>query len=313
MKGRQLLDAMAYIDDVLIEEAAPFLEDELTNTEDFTGKRRKWKGITACAAVFAVAAVSLWVWKSGIVTQQRTVLENGQNAGAYVESSYEGADTGAQNIPEETFAAEFKENGINDAAALKENDNGRVMVTDGIAADDEAVMEEEAVQGAAKEAAQDLKGENVRVIEEFSLPAVYCYAVPKKGSCVIFAGLEAAIDYYDNGNKTVEPAKPERVDCYENENNTAGSEKMESYLYHVAIDVFGEADSDGSSGSMDELRYSEEGKEKLYQEYERMLSLGLNVSLSEEYELTGTLSREEIEGFEPIPDYGYTFRLINES
>lgn len=296
MKGRQLLDAMAYIDDALIEEAAPLLEKEHTDAADLVGIRRKWKRITECAAVFAVAVVALWVWKSGIAPHERTVLEKEQDAGAYDLGVSVNGYAFAENAPNEApIAAQKEDAGVEDAAFSENLVIGGAMVSGGIAADTESVREQNTEDG-IDDFAQESKGDVfVKIIDEFQLPAEVCYASPKKGGCVICDGLKAAIDYYDNGNNTVELEKPE------------------SYLYHVAIDVFGETGYDGAVGAMDELRFSEEGKEMLYQEYERMLLAGFNVSLSEDHQLTGILSREEIEDFEPYPDYGYVFRLINES
>lgn len=145
----------------------------------------------------------------------------------------------------------------------------------------------------------------VRLIEEFppkqkqdeeqdgSFYTEPCYKVPKKGSYFLLNGLKAAIDYWDNANNTIETAQPEQ------------------YLYHVTIDVFGDIEQNGET-VYEELRLSDAGKELLYQEYERLFMEGFPVSLSEDFQLTGTLSREEIEQFEPFADYGYTFRLVNE-
>lgn len=301
MKGRQLLDAMAYIEDALIEEAAPSTKENITNTSTADiARRRIFRGAAACAAILFTAVVSLWVWRGGIVTQEKSVLDNGQNAGGAA-AECAPADLALQNAPAAVGQnVGAKEDAKDDSAALKKTDTGGARNQDGMIADTEDIGVQD-MEGAVEESAQQEKGgENVRLIEAFDLPAVYCYAAPTKGSLLIFAELKAAIDYYDDANNTVDLAEPE------------------SYLYHVAIDVFGETACDGETcdgiaGAMEELRYSEEGKEKLYQEYERMLSAGLDVSLSEDYQLTGTLSREEIEGFEPCSDYGYAFRFVNGS
>ena len=297
MKGRQLLDAMAYIDDALIEEAAPLLENEQTDTGDFTARKRyHWKGIMACAAVFAVAVVSLWVWKSGIVSQERMVLDKGQNAGAYDTGGVSGGDTMSGNAPVDTVTAESAEvqDTIEDAYALSWDDVTDAAVSDGIVAEAENNK-----HNVTDDFAEESKGCIVRVIEEYGLPAEYCYKAPEKGSCLICAELKAAINYYDYEGHPVEYTE------------------SESYLYHVKIQVFGETDEYAGNSSeqenWQELRFSEEGKEKLCQEYTRMLSAGLDVSLSEDYELTGMLDHEEIENFVPYPAYGYAFQLINEN
>lgn len=289
MKGRQLLDAMAYIDDELIENAVPLAENAFAETAHPTGQTLKWRSITACAAVFFVVAVSLWAWKSGTNTvYERTIPQEGANAG--------GVDTGAalvQNPTENAPMNAEREAGVDHAAAAAEiDDKNDAAVLDDTVDEFAAAVEEN------KEFAADSTGQKndviVRVIEEFPLQSIACYEAPSKGSFMIWLGLEKAIDCYDNDNNTIELAYPE------------------NYLYHVAIDVFGDVTKNGET-VYEELRFSEEGKEKLYQEYERMLETGLEVSLSEDYELTGLLNREEIEGFAPCADYGYAFRLVTES
>ncbi|MDE7268724.1 MAG: hypothetical protein K2N89_14795 [Lachnospiraceae bacterium] len=288
MKGRQLLDAMAYIDDELIENAAPFVESAFADTARPPGQTLKWRSITACAAVFFVVAVSLWVWKSGANTvYKESVPQEGANAG--------GVDTGAalaQNPTENVPMDAGREVGVDHAAAAVEiDDKNDAAVLDDTVDEFAAAVEED------KDFAADSAGQKndviVRVIEEFPLQSEVCYKAPSKESFMIWLGLEKAIDYYDNANNTIELEYPE------------------NYLYLVAIDVFGDVTQNGET-VYEELRFSEEGKEKLYQEYERMLEAGLDVSLSEEYELTGLLNREEIEGFAPCADYGYAFRLVTE-
>ena len=288
MKGRQLLDAMAYIDDELIENAAPFAENTFADTARPPERTLKWRSITACAAVFFAVAVSLWAWKSGANTVYKEAIpQEGANAG--------GVDTGAalvQNSTENVPMDAEREAGVDPAAAAAEiDDKNDVAVLDNTVDEFAAAVEED------KDFAANSAGQKsdviVRVIEEFPLQSEVCYKAPSKGSFMIWLGLEKAIDYYDNANNTIELEYPE------------------NYLYLVAIDVFGDVTQNGET-VYEELRFSEEGKEKLYEEYERMLEAGLDVSFSEDYELTGLLNREEIEGFAPCADYGYAFRLVTE-
>lgn len=283
MNGRKLLDAMAYIDDDLIEDAAHFAE---------SGKKRiQMKQLAACAAVLFVTAVSLWVWKSGSKVYEEVAPEAGiiQNA-AYADSgtAYNENKEAPGAQPAEAAAGAAKENN----AAIREKleleaANKADILTDGIA-DKEAALTE----GAAE--LQDKKLPMiVRIIEEFPQTGIACYAAPDKGEVFQSVGLAAAIDCWDNGNNTMDIAELER------------------YLYRVKIDVFGDIKTDNDI-SYEVIDFSDEGKEKLAKEYERLLAEGLDVSLSEEFELTGLLSRDEIEGFEPNPDYGYMFRLVNE-
>ncbi len=304
-QARKLLDAMNYLDDALIEEAAPCEDSALTDIvpSGFWKKQRSFRKITACAAILFIAAVSLWVWKSGIATPKRHVLDNGQSAG--------GADLCAPAECAQEFVLEtdavMEENGNAFSQNVQPPGDTAVtgMFTEG------TVMEADTADAAiAEDLSGNLKEESkgnaiVRLIEEFSPKqkqdeeqdgSFYtepCYKVPKKGSYFLLNGLKAAIDYWDNANNTIETAQPEQ------------------YLYHVTIDVFGDIEQNGET-VYEELRLSDAGKELLYQEYERLFMEGFPVSLSEDFQLTGTLSREEIEQFEPFADYGYTFRLVNE-
>lgn len=304
-QARKLLDAMTYLDDALIEEAAPCEESALTDIAPsvFWNKQRNFRKITACAAIFVTAVVALWVWKSGIVTSERHVLDNGQNAGSA--DLCTPAECAQEFVPQANAVVEengnvSKQNAPNPADTA---DSG--ILTEG------AVVEADTADAAvAENLAGNLKEESkgnaiVRLIEEFppkqeqdeeqdgSFYTEPCYKVPEKGSYFLLNGLKAAIDYWDNANNTIELAEPEQ------------------YLYHVAIDVFGDIEQNGET-MYEELQISDTGRELLYQEYERLFATGLAVSLSEDFQLTGTLSREELEQFEPFADYGYTFRLVNE-
>jgi len=306
IQARKLLDAMNYLDDALIEEAAPCEENALTDTVPFGfwNKQRNFRKITACAAIFVTAVVALWVWKSGIVTSKRHVLDNGQNAGSA--DLCTPAECAQEFVPQADAVVE--ENGNvskQNAPNLADTADSGILTTEG------AVVEADTADAAiAEDLAGNLKEESkgnaiVRLIEEFppkqeqdeeqdgSFYTELCYKVPKKGSYFLLNGLKAAIDYWDNANNTIEPAQPQQ------------------YLYHVAIDVFGDIEQNGET-VYEELRLSDAGKELLYQEYERLFMEGFPVSLSEDFQLTGTLSREEIEQFEPFADYGYTFRLVSE-
>lgn len=304
-QARKLLDAMNYIDDALIEEAAPCEENALTDTVPFGfwNKQRNFRKITACAAIFVTAVVALWVWKSGIVTSKRHVLDNGQNAGSA--DLCTPAECAQEFVPQADAVVE--ENGN----VSKQNAPNLADTADSGILTEGAVVEADTADAAiAEDLAGNLKEESkgnaiVRLIEEFppkqeqdeeqdgSFYTEPCYKVPKKGSYFLLNGLKAAIDYWDNANNTIETAQPEQ------------------YLYHVTIDVFGDIEQNGET-VYEELRLSDAGKELLYQEYERLFMEGFPVSFSEDFQLTGTLSREEIEQFEPFADYGYTFRLVSE-
>ena len=296
MRGRRLLDAMAYIDDDLIEDAAFLAENDSLKPVPFFEKRIRRRQLAACAAVLFVTAVSLWVWQSGSKVYEEIASGAGNSDnGAYARNAEAlvaapgAAPAEAEAAPAEAAPGTVQEN---NAVSGKKHEleaaNRDDVLTDGVEDKKYAVTEGEADT-------QQQKGPlRVRIIEEFPQTAIACYATPKKGEFFQSIGLMAAIDCWDNGNNTMDIAEPE------------------SYLYRVEIDVFGDVNKDNDV-SYEVLDFSDEGKEKLNKEYERLLDLGLEVKLSEEFELTGLLSRDEIEGFEPSPEYGYMFRLVNES
>ena len=291
MKGRRLLDAMAHIDDDLIEDAAYFAENGSGNAVRFFEKRARLRQLAACAAALFVAVASLWVWKGGSKVYEESVPDavSSEN-GAYADGGL--SDEAA---PEAAPAEDAAEGVADDASQEKNADGGGVC-------DLEASKQDAAAEGIADkenalaEGAADMQQQKgplrVRIIEEFPQTGIACYAAPDKGEVFQGIGLMAAIDCWDDGNNTMDIADPE------------------SYLYRVKIDIFGDVGEDDVS--YEQLGISGVEKEKLNKEYERMAAIGLNVSLSEEFELTGLLSRDEIEGFEPNPDYGYMFRLVNE-
>lgn len=288
MKGRQLLDAMEYIDDELIEEAAPLLE--ISSEGQKRKKRMLRANIIVAAAAALTVTVSLGIWKGDIFVQQ-TEENDEQNydvAKALVTADNSAADD--DDFEEDAAAAEVIE--IETGNAEMEADT---EVTDKLSGTEYSRLSE------------DKNNEAVNIIEEFppgdsandaqkqavSGQSAGCYEAPKKGGYFLDSALVSAIDYYDNNISTMD------LTIYKN------------CVYHVTIDVFGERTEEGCT-VYEELRFSEEGREKLCVEYNRLLAIGMSVSLSEDYELTGLLSSEEIKGFEPCTDYGYAFRLINE-
>ena len=72
------------------------------------------------------------------------------------------------------------------------------------------------------------------------------------------------------------------------------------------VDLYGE--SEGAFIHRD----SDNGSEVIEQEYRRLAALGYAVRLSEDFQLTGTFTKVEIETFQASPEYGYTFRFASE-
>lgn len=282
MKGRRLLDAMTYIDDALIEEAAPSFGSAAK------APKRKRIIFAFAAAAFA-AAVSLWIWKDNMVVVQQTeenAVQDYDMAKALMtaDSSAVGEnDFEADAVTTETIETDAEN------AKMAADMGADIQMTDKLSETEySSLKDREAVN--IIEAFPQLDDTQEQAV---SGQSAVCYKAPEKGEYFLYSALAAAIDYYDNNVNTMDLAIYK--DC----------------VYHVTIDVFGERTEEGGT-VYEELRLSEEGKKTLCDEYNRMLSIGLTVSLSEDYELTGLLSSEEIKGFEPCEDYGYAFRLINE-
>lgn len=286
MKGRHLLDAMEYIDDELIEEAAPLLE---VSSEGQKRKKRVLHAnlIGAAAAALAVA-VSLWVWKGDTLVKQ-TEENAAQNHD--VEKALMTADARAVDEDIEADAA---------ATEMIETEVGNTEMEADIETDTEMTDKLSGTEYSKLSEAKD--DEAINIIEELTSrvsndsqdqAVSECYEAPQKGGYSLDSALVTAIDYYENNANTMD------LTIYKN------------CVYHVTIDIFGERTEEGGT-VYEELQFSEDGREKLCAEYNRLLAIGMSVSLSEDYELTGLLSSEEIKSFKPCSDYGYRFRLINE-
>lgn len=137
--------------------------------------------------------------------------------------------------------------------------------------------------------------------------SVYDYPVPEKGKVLCYHYLNETMKYYtalENTSETTDSSV-----------NTSKTVDQSIYAYDIVIDVYGDIEREDSQ----DIRYQQlnleetkEGNEMLNQEYMRLLELGYAVQLAEDFQLTGTLTKVEIDTFQALPEYGYVFRFAEE-
>ncbi len=350
MRGRDLLDAMEYIDDALVDEAAlpdEMLVDEATQPVETLqnetpvdealpdggstrrGSSRRLRFFYTAAGLLAAAGLSALA----IHTYR---LSGHTAAGAQEQPTSESSEIAAGNVPgQEPAAAADGNAGADMASDAAADESAEADTASGVAADEStdagiaegaaadesaeadtasgAAADESSEAGIAEDAAADENTkQQAKAAQEYTVIHGYPqdetgtayvnvdYALPEKGTFFCTILLENAIGFYDG--------------TY----NTASRESGLPYAYAVRINVFGDAVGDGGDASGENymlLSLSEDGRGKLRAEYQRLLELGYHVSLTENDDsviLTGTLTKEEIDSFRPLPDYGYIFQFENE-
>ena len=242
-------------------------------------------------------------------------------AGAQGQPSSESSEIAAGNVPGQEPAAAADESAEADTASGAAADESTEADTaTGAAADESAeadtasgATDESTDAGIAEDAAADGNAkQQAKAAQEYTVIHGYPqdktgtayvnvdYTLPEKGTFFCTILLENAIGFYDG--------------TY----NTASRESGLPYAYAVRINVFGDAVGDDGGASGENymlLSLSEDGRGKLRAEYQRLLELGYHVSLTKNDDsviLTGTLTKEEIDSFRPLPEYGYIFQFENE-
>ena len=336
MRGRDLLDAMEYINDALIDEAAlpdEMLVDEATQPGETLqnetpvdealpdggsmrrGSSRRLRFFYTAAGLLAAAGLSA-------LAVHTYRLSGHTAAGAQGQPTSESSEIAARNVPGQEPAAAVDGNaGTDTASGAAADESAGADTATGAAADESAesdtatgaAADESTEAGIAEGAAADGNAkQQAKAAQEYTVIHGYPqdgtgtayvnvdYALPEKGTFFCTILLENAIGFYDG--------------TY----NTASRESGLPYAYAVRINVFGDAVGDGGDASGENymlLSLSKDGRGKLRAEYQRLLELGYHVSLTENDDsviLTGTLTKEEIDSFRPLPEYGYIFQFENE-
>lgn len=124
--------------------------------------------------------------------------------------------------------------------------------------------------------------------------AVYDYPMPEKGALLCYHYLQETINYYTKQGKA------------------ADAVDGTIYAFQVVIDLYGDIET-AEGTRYEDLYYTEKGHALIEQEYRRLIDLGYAVRLSEDFQLTGTFTKTEIDTFQAAPEYGYVFRFEGES
>lgn len=306
MRGKDLLECMEHIDDTLIEEALNPVIVPRWNTNIAV----RWGMAAACVIVIGISAASLWSDRN--IKEHSGGMDNDIAFQIAADSAAENTDNGAAalNGTSRTVGA-LAGSSQADGMPKPDMDTGRAYADDIAAAEESALLFQEnngipdlAEENQESNGISDLAGEKAAsqesakagytVISGYSGndSGTYCYKTPEKGKSFCFQHLQDAAAYYGGLEKESGSGSP-------------------LYAYAVVIDVFGDVEtSDGIH--YEQLNQTDDGCERIEQEYRRLIELGYSVRLSEDFQLTGTFTKEELDNFDASPEYGYAFRFENE-
>ncbi len=278
MRGRELLEAIEYIDDELVEEAAV---EVLQKQKQQRKSGVNWyRACSAAACILLLGAVSILAFRQNQMYEEAFDTAATDTAGQMTESAVTTSQADAA-VPEKVGVPE---------ESAKEEEVGAITDSVGDLVADKESAAAEICEG------EPVLEETYTLIEDFppkqppsdEAVSIGCYPAPEKGGKITGVILKQAIEYY---------------------------EKMDGlYRYYVVIDVFGDRPDNNGDGTYyyNELRISEAGHEMLVTECERLQELGYKVELSDRYVLSGHLTAKEIENFDGLAEYGYMLRLLNE-
>ena len=117
-----------------------------------------------------------------------------------------------------------------------------------------------------------------RIVSSYETNMIACYAAPEPGTYFCGEVLKQAMQEYHG----------------------------QSVLFYVCVDIFA---TDGDA--VTELRFGKDGSTLVGKEYERLYEAGYDVELRENT-IWGYFTEEELNHFEPKPDYGYLFLFEGE-
>lgn len=332
MRGKDLLECMEQIDDALVEEAlepaafprtkdivakwvrfpVPCLTGSVTQGQN---KAAKWGMAAACVVVVGISAAAFWSHQNmkearigsqdtdtaylQMVVDSTAGNDNGGAGGAAAGAAVNGAVTaGAGGDAEGNAVSE-------DAGASRQSS----------AEDAEASKDSVAETAKSEEKLKKLTdGNDGAVTESLSYivigdyygekdASVYDYPIPEKGKFFCYHYLQETMNYY---------AALENVSEMANSSvNMSGTSDSPIYVYDVVIDIYGAVEKDSEVIYCDLINV-DGGSEKIEQEYRRLIELGYAVRLSEDFQLTGTFTKVELDTFQASPEYGYSFRFSSE-
>lgn len=330
MRGKDLLECMEQIDDALVEEAlepaafprrgffVPWMRDSAARGKNRTAK---WGMAAACVIVLGISATAFW--------SQQNMKD--------MRIGHQDIDSGSSQMAMDTAVSNDSGSADSTAAADAQTDMTAGTQTGTVADGSAGGSEGSAASGGAEDIGQSSAGhtapnrqkdvekakskveseenkDEIAELESLSYTvisdyygekddSVYDYPVPEKGKFFCYHYLQETMKYY----AALENAS-EITDSSVNISATADSP---IYVYDVVIDMYGETEENGEVIRY-ELGFSDRGTEEIEQEYRRLIDLGYAVRLSEDFQLTGTFTKVELDTFQASPEYGYTFRFASE-
>lgn len=302
MRGKDLLECMEHIDDVLIEEA---LNPVIVPRWNKNNMVIKWGMTAACVIVIGISATALWSHQN-IKEDYSGSNDNGFAAQMAIDSSTDDIEGNAAVLAGgngQTTGALAGGTQV-DETANTDADIGRYVAEKNAVAEDNSAADEATPLLQQSKDISDMKEEKsvsqesakarYTVISDYSVNdgAVDCYAyvVPERGKSFCHQHLMDAIEYYSAREK--ESDSP-------------------LYAYAVVIDMFGDIETEDGI-HYEQLNRTDAGNELIEQEYRRLIELGYSVRLSEDFQFMGTFTKEELDNFDALPEYGYAFRFENE-
>lgn len=302
MRGKDLLECMEYIDDALVEEAL--------QPAAFPHRNRvvaKWGMMAACAAVIGISVTAFWFHQNikevhieNQVEGTAAADDSGSTDDAKDQTTAAGAGDGmAGGVDSGDSSAGSTDSG--DSSADSTDSGSMDTFTQGTIEDSAAPVEQNAGAEAGRQegAIESAKEGELTEAKQCSYKIISDYYGEKDGSA------------YDDlvpeqGKSSCSQYLQETMNYYEDRENTDRTTDSPIYAYDVVVDLYGECE-----GAFIH-RNSDNGSEVIEQEYRRLAALGYAVRLSEDFQLTGTFTKVEIETFQASPEYGYTFRFASE-
>jgi len=255
MRGKDLLQCMAYIDDALIEEA---LNPAIVSHKNKSAA--KWAMAVACVMAVGISATAFWshqnvnvdlkqdgndiAAQTDIVDNYRDQSDTGRTAETgLVMGIEEDASNSITSVTENNISESAKAESMEDQVAAKSN------------------MESLEIQKETKLADLEVQKETktaYKVIHDYYREkdtSEYCYPAPEKGTVLCYHYLQEAINYYETQESTIDAV-----------DNTI-------YAYQVVIDIYGDMETiDGIQ--YEDLYHFDAGNLLIEQEYRRLIDLG---------------------------------------
>lgn len=294
MRGTELLEDMEFISDVLIEEAMIVQSEQ--KGHGFWHQR--WGTMAACITVAAVSAAVFWTHSRADVVKEESKedisINTSEDYDVALEAEMASEDLTGNLSSDERSDIDSESNTMKEAQ--NEDAHTNISFDDNTAAD----LKSHSTQTDNIPEADMI----TIIIDEFppkqmqqsgKQGGAVCYKAPEKGEWFYYIQLQRALEYYDGAQNTMDVIN------------------SPVYAYQVIVEVFGDRTEDESKTAVyGILAGSDSGKKLLMEEYQRLLGLGYQVSLSEDYQLTGVFTKEELDNFKASSDYGYTFGFESE-